>query len=93
MTATNLRSLRLRARLRQNQLARRLGVAPVTVWRWEHRRAPISKAMAIAITAICKRGEKIGNHKKGAEDTRQEKRDGKHHPQNSGARPGDCAAE
>lgn len=47
LTANTIRELRLHLHLNQKQFAQVVGVAPNTVWRWEHGlRSPVTKKRA-----------------------------------------------
>ncbi len=43
--------MRLRLGLTQKQLAKEIGVAEYTIWRWEKGKLPISKIVALGLRA------------------------------------------
>ena len=52
MTGDEFKQMREKMRLTQTELASRLGVAETTVYRWESGRAPIAKAIELAMKQI-----------------------------------------
>jgi DNA-binding XRE family transcriptional regulator len=52
MTGAEFKGLREKMRLSQKDLAERLGVTETTIYRWETEKAPISKAVELAIKQV-----------------------------------------
>jgi len=52
MTSEEFRTWRERLRLTQTEIAKLLEVTETTVYRWENGRAPISKAVELALKQI-----------------------------------------
>ena len=54
MKSDELKRIRDRLQMTQEELAKRLGVSRLSVLRWENGQSDISKSMAIAIRSIAK---------------------------------------
>lgn len=52
MTGEEFKQARERMRLTQTEIASRLGVTETTIYRWESDKAPISKAIELALKQI-----------------------------------------
>jgi transcriptional regulator with XRE-family HTH domain len=56
MTGTELRTIRTRLRLTQEELGKRLGVRKNTVWRWETEMRHIPEPVARLVPYLAKEG-------------------------------------
>jgi transcriptional regulator with XRE-family HTH domain len=52
MDKDRLKQYREKFGLKQAEFARRLGVTPVTVWRWEHGKQPIPESVVKTISMM-----------------------------------------
>ena len=69
MDGRGVREARARLGLKQAELARQLGVTPVTVWRWEHGRTRVPRWVEASLRRI--EGTTGGGAKDKAEDEKE----------------------